>query len=222
MTFGSISCYEAFLNQLRHAGFSMAGDNSEGIFALASFFDSGIRWHTGDPDTDPWAFRMRVLKEERGIGYGKVFFQKGGYITKEWAPYFLAVKRQHQSFEQVYQAGQMSYMEHTILRFIEKQGEAALHEIKAAVGEKGLEAALARLQTGMFLTISGEVRKLSKENMPYGWPATTFRLAEDFWGPEVTTKAEALSPAAARERIAQRVYELNPLVQPKALERFLR
>ncbi len=222
MIFGTISSYLDFCTQLKRAGFSMAGDNSEGIFSLASLFDSNIRWHTGDADTDPWAFRMRVLKEESGIGYGKVFFQKGGYITKEWAPFFLAAKRRHQTYEEVYQAGQMGYMEHAILRFVESKGEAALHEIKAAVGEKGLEAALTRLQTGMFLTISGEARKLSRENMPYGWPATTFRLAEDFWGEDVMAKANALSPAAAREQIIRRVHELNPDVQPKALERFLR
>ena len=222
MTFGTISSYQDFCAQLKRAGFSMAGDNSEGIFSLASFFDSSIRWHTGDADTDPWAFRMRVLKEEDDIGYGKVFFQKGGYITKEWAPFFLAAKRHHQAYEEVYQTGQMGYMEHAIMRFVAAKGEAALHEIKAAVGEKGLEAALTRLQTGMFLTISGEAHKLSKENMPYGWPSTAFRLAEDFWGEDVMAKANALSPGQAREQIIRRVYELNPDAQPKALERFLR
>ena len=200
----------------------MAGDNSEGIFSLANHFDSCIRWHTGDPDTDPWAFRMRVLKEEKGIGYGKLFFQKGGFLTAEWAPYFLSAKRQHKTFEQVYQAGQMGYMEHEILLYVEKKGEAAFYDIKAAVGEKGLEAALARLQTSMFLSISGEVRKLSKDNMPYGWPVTTFCLAEEFWGKDILSKALALSPDTARETIAQRVYELNPHAQQKALQHFFR
>jgi len=222
MTFGMIRNYKDFLEALALAGFSMVGDNNEGIFSLANCFDSCIRWHTGDPNTDPWAFRMRVLKEERDIGYGKVFLQKGGYITREWAPYFLAVKRQHRTYEQVYQAGQMGYMEHGIMRFVEKQGEAAFNDIKAVVGDKGLEAALARLQTGMFLTISGEVRKLSKDNMPYGWPVTTFRLAEDFWGDGVMAKANALSPASARDMIIQRVHALNPAVTQKALDRFLR
>ncbi len=222
MTFGKIRNYNDFLEALARAGFSMVGDNNEGIFSLANYFDSCIRWHTGDPDTDPWAFRMRVLKEEKDISYGKVFFQKGGYITKEWAPYFLSVKRQHRTYEQVYQSGQMGYMEHGIMRFVEMQGEAAFNDIKAAVGAKGLEAALARLQTSMFLTISGEVRKLSKDNMPYGWPVTTFRLAEDFWGDAVAAQAEALSPTSARDAIIQRVYELNPAVTQKALDRFLR
>ncbi len=222
MTFETIHGYGDFCASLRKAGFSIGGDNSEGIFTLCDYFGGNIHWHTGDPDTDPWAWRMRVLAEESGIGYGKLFFQKGGYMTGEWAPFFIAAKRDHQTYEDVYQDGRMSLKERSICKYVEEKGEAALHEIKAAVGSKGLEAALAKLQTGMFLTISGEMKRLSKENVPYGWPATTFRLTEYFWGQDVMEKANALTAGVARERIIQRVHELNPNVELKALERFLR
>jgi hypothetical protein len=222
MTFGTIHGYGDFCAALVKAGFSIGGDNSEGIFTLCGYFGGNIRWHTGNPDTDPWAWRMRVLTEESGIGYGKLFFQKGGFMTEEWAPYFITAKRDRQTYEDVYLDGHMSLMERSICKYVEEKGEAALHEIKAAVGGKGLETALAKLQTGMFLTISGEAMRLSKENTPYGWPVTTFRLTEAFWGPDVMDKANDLSAGEAKERIMQRVRELNPTVEPKALERFLR
>ncbi len=222
MTFDTIHGYGDFCARLRQAGFSIGGDNSEGIFALCDYFGSNIHWHTGDPETDPWAWRMRVLTEESGIGYGKLFFQKGGFVTREWVPCFIANKRHGRTFEEVYREGHMSQLERSICRYVEDKGEAALHNIKAAVGEKGLEAALAKLQTGMFLTISGQTMRLSKDNMPYGWPVTTFRLTDDFWGPDVVKEAHAMSAGEARERIVQRVYELNPGVEMKALERFLR
>lgn len=222
MIFDTIHGYGDFCAAIRKAGFSVGGDNFEGIFALSNFFGGNIRWHTGDPDTDPWSWRMRVLTEEKGIGYGKLFFQKGGYMTAEWAPCFISAKRDRQTYEDVYRDGRMSMMERSICKFVEEKGEAALHEIKAAVGGKGLETALAKLQTGMFLTISGETRRLSKENMPYGWPVTTFRLTEDYWGLDVMETANVIAASEARERIMLRVHELNPNVEPKALERFLR
>lgn len=222
MTFDTIHGYGDFCAMLRLAGFSIGGDNGEGIFTLCDYFGGNIQWHTDDPDTDPWVWRMRVLTEENGTGYGKLFFQKGGYMTAEWAPCFIAAKRDHQTYEDVYRDGLMSMMERSICRFVEEKGEAALHEIKAAVGSKGLEAALAKLQTGMFLTISGQTRRLSRDNMPYGWPVTTFRLTDHFWGPDVMDASDALCAAEARQRIIQRVHELNPGVEQKALERFLR
>jgi len=222
MTFETIHGYGDFCARLRQAGFSMGGENNDGIFALCDHFGDNIHWHTGEEDTDPWVWRMRVLVEENDIGYGKLFLQKGGYVTREWAPCFIAYKRQHQDYEDVYQEGCMSLLERSVCRFVKDKGEAVLHEIKAAFGDKKLEAVLAKLQTNMFLTISGQTMRLSKENVPYGWPVTNFRLTDDFWGPDVMLEANAIPVRDAREQIIQRVYELNPLVKMKALERFLR
>ncbi len=65
----------------------------EGVFTLSDAFGESIAWHTEDPETDPWEWRIRVLDEYTDIAYGKLFFRKSGYITKEWYPYFLAVRR---------------------------------------------------------------------------------------------------------------------------------
>ena len=84
--------YSDFCEELLKCGFSMGGGNARGIYALISFDwknvppDSPIVWHTGDPETDPWEWRMRVLQERDDIAYGKVFFGASGYITKEWYP----------------------------------------------------------------------------------------------------------------------------------------
>ncbi len=222
MTFDVIDNYQDFCIQLRQAGFAIAADNDEGIFSLSSLFSNSIQWHTGDPQTDPWAWRMRVLEEETDIGYGKLFFHKGGFMTREWAPYFLCAKRRHENYQQIYQQGRLGYLEKSICQFVAQEGEAALHEIKAAVGAKGMEAALARLQTGMFLTICGQKQKLSKENVPYGWPATTFQLTEAFWGKDVVKAAAAISVQEACDKIRERIYELNPAADKKAVERLLR
>ena len=45
---------------------------------------------------------MRVLEERTDIAYSKVFFKTSGFITREWYPYFYAVRRNGESFEEVY------------------------------------------------------------------------------------------------------------------------
>lgn len=48
----------------------MGGGNAKGIFALIDYdwlnqdaLDTPVKWHCGDPEVDPWEWRMRVLEE---------------------------------------------------------------------------------------------------------------------------------------------------------------
>ena len=59
-----IQNYNDFCAELLNAGFSVAsGGNDEGIFGLLEHGwseqppGSMIRWHTGEPDADPWERR---------------------------------------------------------------------------------------------------------------------------------------------------------------------
>ena len=89
----TIRSFDDFVQDLREAGFSMGGDRDGGVFTLAAFFGPEIRWHTEDAQTDPWEWRIRVLREYRDLAYGKFFFGNGGYITGEWFPCFYAARR---------------------------------------------------------------------------------------------------------------------------------
>ena len=106
-----IKNYSDFIKELFAAGFSGAiGGRDDGVFGLFRYGwgaedESSIYWHTGDPETDPWEWRMRVLNERKDIAYSKIFFRKAGYITKEWYPYFLAARRGRKSFEEMYADG---------------------------------------------------------------------------------------------------------------------
>ena len=95
----------------------MGGGNAKGIYAVIPYDwkstppGCNIVWHTGDPETDPWEWRMRVLEEKKEIAYAKVFFNASGYIAKGWYPYFLAVRRQGMTLEDWYEIGKISYFE---------------------------------------------------------------------------------------------------------------
>lgn len=210
----------------------MGGGNSEGIYALVNFSwnqqpaGSAIQWHTGNPDTDPWEWRMRVLDERSDIAYAKLFFRKSGYITKEWYPYFLAVRRQGASLEEEYRAGNISQAAKRIYDAVAQNGPLPLHGIKAVAGftkedKSQFDRGLTDLQVKMFLTVCGRRQKLSKTGEEYGWSSTVFCTTENFFGPEVFRKAAALSPAQATHAIRQQVLRLNPLAEEKKIAKFI-
>ena len=107
--------FEDFCRELNSCGFSMGGGNAKGIFALIDYdwlkqdtLDTPVKWHCGDPEVDPWEWRMRVLEERTDIAYSKVFFKTSGFITKDWYPYFYAVRRNGETIEEVYERGALA------------------------------------------------------------------------------------------------------------------
>lgn len=92
-------------------------------------YETPVRWHTGDPETDPWEWRIRVLEEKEDIVYAKLFFNKSGYITKEWYPYFLAVRRGGRTLMEEYEDGKVSYFAKRIYEIIAQSEAMPLHVI---------------------------------------------------------------------------------------------
>ena len=109
-----IQNYDDFCAELLRAGFSLGGGSDKGIYAVVPFdwtqqpAGTAVRWHTGDPETDPWEWRMRVLEERSDIAYAKLFFRTSGYITREWYPYFIAARRQGMTFDELWEDGRLT------------------------------------------------------------------------------------------------------------------
>lgn len=228
-----IQNYEDFCNELKNSGFSLGGGgNDEGVFTLLKYGwnqeppESSILWHTGDPDTDPWEWRMRVLNERNDIAYGKVFFKKSGYITKEWYPYFLAVRRNGKSFDEAYSDGTLSNFAKRIYDILQDGQAVPLHYLKQHGGFSKEEAskfdrALTELQMGLFITMCGRQQKISMKGEEYGWASTVFCTAEAFWGEEVFDLADKITEEEAVSAITQQIYNLNPDAQKKKVIKFI-
>ncbi|NLM62648.1 MAG: hypothetical protein GX193_11315 [Clostridiales bacterium] len=226
--------FEDFCRELLNAGFSLgSGGNDEGVFTLIKFGwdelpppDCKIRWHTGDADTDPWEWRMRVLEERNDIAYGKVFFRKAGYITKEWYPYFLAARRENRSFDEMYGDGLISNYAKRVYDVIREHGSLPIHIIKQLCGfakedKSRFDRAIVDLQMGLFITMCGRQHKLSNFGIEYGWASTMFCTVEHFWGSEVTAAAAEISKEEAEEAITGQIYKLNSNADPKRVKAFI-
>lgn len=230
-----INNFEDFCEALKESGFSMGGGNDKGIFALIDFDwrgapeDTPVRWHTGDRETDPWEWRMRVLEERTDVAYAKLFFRAAGYITKEWYPYFLAVRRRGKDFEELLSDGEISYVAEQIYKTIRENGALPMHALKELCGvtkeESGaFERALVDLQTKLLITMCGRAQKLNRQGAEYGWNSTVFCTVEDFWGdcmPEVAKLSARISPKEAEEKIRAQILRLNPSAEEKKIKKFI-
>jgi len=228
-----INNYHSFIDALRKAGFSGAvGGKDDGVFGLFRYGwgadeETGIRWHTNDPDTDPWQWRIRVLNEQNDIAYAKVFFRKAGYITREWYPYFLAARRGGMTFEDEYADGTLSHLSKRVYEAVARNGNLSLQEIKQIAGFKRedsskVENALTELQMKMYLTISQIGYKISQKGEEYGFSYTVFSTTEAFWRDDVFDIAAHIDTQEALDRITERIYTLNPFAQEKNIRKFIR
>lgn len=226
-----IDNFDAFCRELLRCGFSMGGGSAKGIFALIPYdwtsqeeLDTPVKWHCGDPELDPWEWRMRVLEERDDIAYAKLFFKTSGFITKEWYPLFYAVRRQGQSLAEAYAQGTVSHMAKRIYDIV-SGGETALHEIKALGAfrkedKAQFDRAMVELQMGMFITISGRQQKKNKLGMEYGWNSTVFTTVENFWETRGAPLPQ-LDPAESYEKIKAQILLLNPEAQEKNIRQFI-
>ncbi|HCL01493.1 MAG TPA: hypothetical protein DHW61_03610 [Lachnoclostridium phytofermentans] len=221
-----IDNYQDFCQALMICGFTVGGANPEGIFSLCSRFTDLICWHTENPETDPWEWRMRVLDEQADIAYGKVFFKKSGYITKEWIPYFLSVRRKGESLEEAYLEGTISNMAKRIYELIEEHKCLAFHDIKklgnfSKEDNYRFEKALNELQMKMYITMCGRKQKTNRYGEGYGWNSTVFCTTEEYWGEELCQLADQIKVSEAEEKIREHILILNPNAEEKKIRKFI-
>lgn len=224
--FKMIQNYEDFISMLRVAGMSMGGDNNEGVFSLSSYFESNILWHTEDKETDPWEWRIRVLNETGDIAYGKLFFKKSGFITKEWYPYFYAIRRNNNEFDDEYETGNLSYLSKRIYQLFNDNESIPIHIIKQELNitkeDKSMfDKAVIELQTKMYLTMCGNSRKISSKGQVYGWSSTVFCKTESFFGDEVIETAKSIKKEDAYKVIWEHIYSLNHEADEKKVKKFI-
>ena len=120
LEFGTIRSFGDWCAALRRAGFALGGAHAEGIFSLRPYMDPSLKDYTGDPDTDPWIWRIRAL-EDRTLANGKVFFGKSGWISRDWYPVFLAARRRR-TLDEMYGEGLARRLDRDLYRVVAQAG----------------------------------------------------------------------------------------------------
>lgn len=220
-----IANYKEFVDKLYEVGFSIGGENDEGIYSISSMYADNIKWHTGNIETDPWEWRIRVLEEKEDIAYSKVFFKKSGFITKKWYPYFLSIRRPC-SFDESYRDGLITNDAKRIYDVVKSGDAIPLHLLKTECGVKKenkskFDRALTELQMKMYITMCGRMQKTTIEGKPYGWYSTMFCLSEHYFGRDVFEKSNSIDYQIATKKITEQIYRLNPSANAKKIQKFI-
>ena len=126
--------------------------------------------------------------------------------------------------EELYADGLVSRLDREVYRTVAGAGLLPVHKLRERIScdkPSQIEAALSRLQAGLFLTVCGETRKLSKDGRPYGWPVSLVCTPEAFFPEDVWGESLRISPGEAYARIREQVLRLNLQADEKHIRRFI-
>ena len=228
-----VRCYDDFIETLLNAGFTMAGGNPDGIYAIVDWvwnqlppYETPVSWYSGCPETDPNEWLGRILNDHDDITYGKIFMRKSGYVTNEWLPYFLAVRRNGITFDEAYESGTISHFAKRVYDIVVDSDTVQVEDIKRLGGfsreeKSSFDRALVELQMKMFIMPCTRRHKISKVGELYGMASTVFSTTENLWGQEMFNQAANITPAQAKEKISAQVLKLNPRAEEKKILKFI-
>jgi hypothetical protein len=221
----TINNFKDFCDAIKGIGFCLAGNDNR-IFNLTNYYSNNIKNHTGDSETDPWEWRIRSIKEVDFLVYGKLFYRKAGWITRDWLPKFLSIRRNRKTFDEMYQDGIISQMEKRIYDCIRQTDKISIHDLKNVLEcKKGdyskFNMALISLQMKLFITLYDETNKISMNGQTYGWPVTVFSTLEEKVGEYIVSEAYEIRTEDAFDAIYEHIKELNPYAQDKQVKNFI-
>jgi len=224
MKISTISNFEDFKKEIGIVGFCLSGSNGEGIFSLEGYYSDQIEFHTGNLELDPWEWRHRAVEETSDIYYGKVFYNKSGWITHDWLLDFINVRRQGKSIDDLYTDGLLSKMDKSIYDYIKSRNKVSLIDIQAQFGKENkskIVKSLVNLQMKILITVCGEIRKISKTGMPFGWPVTVYGTVEE--RNSILKEHDGEQDVnMSYSRISDHIKKLNPMANEKKIASFIK
>ncbi len=174
-------------------------------------------WWTGDPDIDPWEWRI-ILSRHPEIVYGKFFDKKAGFVHKDVFPYFANYRRNGYDFDALYEDGLASFRANKIMTAMELDEEAVGTEIlsnelkdKAGFGkkdgEKNFSGILTDLQMQTYLIAYDFRQRKNKKGEEYGWHIACMATPETKWGYDYIATGYKEDPEASWQRIVDHMHQ---------------
>ena len=211
----TVKTYREFLAALDELGFLLFGGGSTGLLKLSDITEPGA-WFRGG-ENDPWHWREMLCERKDGV-YARVLGGQTFLISWKWYPAFLAAYRDCDTLDERYEAGGVSAAVWRMRNLFEEKHALAKHELSARFTRAEVTKGLNVLQREMYITISGEVQKLSVDFRPVGWPSMEFTRVED-WAADALAESEKLNPKEMRKAIRRRAGEISPQADKEALNR---
>ncbi|MEG0766670.1 MAG: hypothetical protein RR482_03045 [Clostridia bacterium] len=208
-----IQTYTEWIEALNTLGFMLFSGDETGLLTLGTLTHPDA-WHTGDQETDPWAWKDRLVAEHRGV-CARILHGRQTFVSFAWYPHFLAAFRPETSLEVRYAMGVLDATTWRMAQLFQTRSEWARHELTRALDVTGKEKArfdraLTALQREMAITASGQTQRTAYNGAPMGWPSMTYMRTEVWARPEDLEAASCLSKAQALTEICARARQISP------------
>ena len=219
---GCIRTSDALIEYIDKVGFLPLFSCGIPGFSVEEHTEAGS-WWGGDPLHDPWEWRAIIARSGRAA-YGKFFWNKAGFISIDWLPYFVNYRRDGYDFDALWDDGKASFRQKRIMDQFGGDTELFSNELKLRAGygkggEPNFEGMVTGLQMDLYLCVRDFRQRLNKAGQPYGWAIAVFCTPEHLWGYDKITSAYREAPAVSRARIHERMRTLYPGVTDEQLEK---
>ena len=187
-----------------------------------------LYWWSGDVKRDPWEWR-EIIARRGGVAYGKFYAGKAGFVSREWLPRFVNVRRDGYDFDALYEDGKASMRQKKIMDLYAddlSDAEYYSYEIKARAGfgkggAKGFEGTITSLQMQGYLVMRDFRQRVNKNGESYGWPVAVYSTPEHIFGHEHVRSAYSEAPAESARQILAHMREIYPVATDKQVAKML-
>jgi len=219
-----LAAYPDFIQRVEELGFLPMSNILPGYPSLGAETPSQL-WHTG-LETDPWQWKDRSA-EEKQLAYGCILGGHKGFICANMYPVFYAAYHPSEHMPERWTAGTVNQGTWKLWQQFEEKGTIntsqarKLLNVSVKKGGSQVDTALKELQHDYYITVSGNMRKVSVDGHLYGWPSNLYTRVVD-WLPEAwMAESNLWHRDEARESILDAVVAISKSLDRKAIARVL-
>ena len=182
-------------------------------------------WFSDEAD-GPWEWKGPIARSGTCV-YGKFFGGKAGFVSREWLPDFVNLRRDGYDFDARYDDGLVSRKDKDVYDTVAEHGAILSRELKRLRnyrkgGNTGFDTVITRLQMQTYITIGDFVYLQDKFGRPYGWGVAEYTTPEALFGYDFVTSAYRRKPEGSKERILAHLRGVLPDVGEGQIAKLLR
>jgi len=170
----------------------------------------------------PWEWR-EMIAARGAIAYGKFFGGKAGFVSPACYPDLVNWRRSGMDFDDRYERGLIRLREKQVMDLLRSQGGSMLsRDLRAILGTKGLDTAVASLQMRTDIVIQRLEYRRDAYGRPYGMGVARLALSEHVFGEEAVCSRYDDAPETSYARLAARIRARLPDASDEAIAKVLR
>lgn len=220
----TIRSQEDLIGMIRAYGFLPFFENAIPGFSIEEHTPREL-WYNGSvdgrDDWPVWDWKGPVIQTGT-CAYGKFFQKKAGYVSLEWLPDFLNVRRNGMDLDELYEEGGVFYKDKAVYDAVRTYGSILTPHLKNQCnfqkgGSTGFDTVVTRLQMQTYLCIADFAYRVDRTGKEYGWGVALYTTPEAQFGERLVGEAYRRSPDESRERILEHLSALLPHAGEKQL-----